>query len=113
MAPLKRTENDLIQQAAEILLHNLKRGLTIAQLSGKVLLSEKKLKAGFKNVFNMGVYAFLRKKRLEHASTLLLDGASVKEAGSQVGYRNKSAFTKAFKQEYGEAPAEWYKKQTA
>jgi AraC family transcriptional activator of pyochelin receptor len=104
---LRLREINLIHQAATLLCENLKHTTTIAQLARKVELSEKKLKAGFKAEYNLGVYGYLRNERISKAKELLKSGSSVKQAGMEVGYRNESAFVKAFRVTVGKTPAVW------
>lgn len=50
--------------------------------------------------------AYLQRRRLETARELLIAGrSSVKQIAGQVGYRNASAFTRAYCRHYGHAPS--------
>ena len=49
---------------------------------------------------------YFRKRRLEVARSLLAAGGiSVKQVAERVGYRNASAFTRAYRLSYGHAPS--------
>jgi AraC-like DNA-binding protein len=103
---------NLIHEAAALLVLHLKPGLTIAQLAKKVELTEKKLKAGFKAEYNVGVYGYLRNARIEKAKQILETGSSVKLTAREVGYKSESSFVKAFRECVGKTPAVWMRQST-
>ncbi|WP_207650779.1 helix-turn-helix transcriptional regulator [Sporobacter termitidis] len=81
------------------------RGL--ARLSG---LNEYKLKAGFRELFGLPVYAYIINKRMESARLLMGErGMSVAEAALSVGYSSTNHFTEKFKAKYGVKPSEYRK----
>lgn len=104
---LRKTDIEQIHVAAKLLSGNLRYRTTIPVLASKLMIPEKKLKAGFMKEYKMGVYAYLKKMRIERARDLLIEGRSVKEVSWEVGYRNESAFIKAFKSIEGDSPAAW------
>ena len=108
---LRLREISLIHQAAQLLCENIQQTTTIAQLARKIELSEKKLKAGFKAEYNLGVYGYLRQERIARSKALLKGGSSVKQAGIEVGYRNESAFVKAFRVTVGKTPGVWLRQE--
>lgn len=92
--------------ARDLLLADLDHGWTIRELSLKVGLNEKKLKAGFRDQFGSPIYAFLQRARLDRARTLIeTENVSVTEAALQVGYSNPSHFARLFRREFGIAPS--------
>jgi transcriptional regulator GlxA family with amidase domain len=104
---LRKTDIEQIHVAAKLLSDNLRYRTTIPMLATKLMMPEKKLKAGFRKEYKMGVYAYLKKMRMEKAKDLLLSGRSVKEVSWEVGYKEESAFIKAFKSIEGDSPAAW------
>jgi AraC-like DNA-binding protein len=92
--------------ARDLLLAKLDHAWSIRELSLKVGLNEKKLKAGFREQFGSPIYAFLQRARLDRARTLIEGGSlSVTEAAFQVGYSNPSHFARLFRREFGIAPS--------
>ena len=47
---------------------------------------------------------YLTKVRVEHAKTLLLEGASIEYTAEKVGFKDSSYFTKIFKKHVGVTP---------
>ena len=64
-----------------------------------------KLKKGFRDLFGITIFSYIRAQRMESALRLIQEGdCTVCEAASRVGYRSTSAFTRAFEAEYGIPP---------
>ncbi|WP_315815637.1 helix-turn-helix domain-containing protein [Paraflavitalea speifideaquila] len=57
----------------------------------------------------MGVYSYLRLKRMEKAKELMKTGMPTRLIVEQIGYCYDSNFTKAFRKVYNETPAGWKK----
>lgn len=92
--------------ARDLLLANLPHAWSIRELSLKVGLNEKKLKAGFRDQFGSPIYAFLQRARLDRARALIeRENISVTQAALQVGYSNPSHFARLFRREFGIAPS--------
>ncbi|SEG36169.1 helix-turn-helix transcriptional regulator [Bosea lathyri] len=92
--------------ARDLLLADLDHAWTIRELSLKVGLNEKKLKAGFRDQFGSPIYAFLQRARLDCARALIESrNVSVTEAALQVGYTNPSHFARLFRREFGIVPS--------
>ena len=106
---LRKQDIEKIKVARNILMENLDQLPTIEELSRKAGLNQQKLKTGFKMVYNKTINNYTRDKRLEIAATKLLNGASVKEAASDVGYINQSHFASRFKDKYGVLPKDYLK----
>lgn len=83
----------------------------ISQLAAMVNLPEKKLKAVFKFVYGMGLYAYLRQVRMDRAREMLLEGKPIKVIIHVIGYENESNFCKAFRKVHQESPNKWRKRQ--
>jgi AraC-like DNA-binding protein len=81
----------------------------ISQMAQKVKLPEKRLKAVFKQLYGMGLYAYLRQQRMEKAKELLMEGKSIKVIIYAIGYENESNFCKAFRKVHHESPLQWRK----
>ena len=76
----------------------------IARYTGRSLAT---FKRDFKKISNLSPQKWLIKRRLEAARLLLQEpGKKVQEVYLEVGFRNPSHFSKAFKALYGIAPTE-------
>ncbi|WP_239551532.1 helix-turn-helix transcriptional regulator [Paenibacillus elgii] len=92
----------------DILLQTLAQPPSLLALSRKISLNDYKLKIGFKEVFEMTVFEFVRRQRLEKAWVLLENGSlNVSQAASLVGYNNFSHFAALFKKTYGVNPSNY------
>jgi AraC family transcriptional regulator len=91
--------------ARDLLLDNLSRSPTIAQLAHATGLNQLKIKRGFKALFGISVYALFQRERMEHARRLLARH-NVTETALLLGYSNISHFSDAFRKQFGVLPGE-------
>ncbi len=78
---------------------------TISQLSRKAGINELKLKKGFKEIFEIGVYGYRKRERLRIAKIELEQTRkSIKQVAKNAGYRNANNFSAAFKKVFGVSP---------
>lgn len=107
---LKKDDIDRIYLARDILLKMLGQPPSLLALSRLIHLNDYKLKIGFKEVFGMTVFEFVRQQRMEKARILLENNSiSVSQASSLVGYHNFSHFASLFRKTYGVNPSEYGK----
>jgi AraC-like DNA-binding protein len=109
MKKIALTPQDLerIVAAAKILSENLDKRITIPQLARMVKLSEKKLKAGFKQQYKAGVFGFHYACRMEMAKRLLVKNEPIKSIAANTGYCDEQAFITAFHACFEITPAQW------
>jgi AraC-like DNA-binding protein len=108
---LSEHEIEQVHVAATILEKDLKIKITIPELSKEVRLDEKKLKAGFKEIFGKGVKTYQRHLRMERAKELLKEERPLKFISRVTGYKDDTSFIKAFKKYIGITPLAWRKQQ--
>jgi AraC-like DNA-binding protein len=73
-----------------------------------------KLKKGFKILYNTTINQYLRNERLNRAKILLAEeNLSIKEISEEVGYSNKSIFSKRFKEKFGVLPSTFLRRYKA
>ena len=85
-----------LERARQILTEHLGEPPTVADLARRVGLGEKRLKAGFKDLFGSPVMTFHRRLKLERARELLVTRAhNVTEVAALIGYANPSKFAAA------------------
>ncbi|AHF67327.1 MULTISPECIES: helix-turn-helix transcriptional regulator [Pseudomonas] len=93
-----------VERARKLLEAHPEQDWTIESLAQCVELNTKKLKQGFRDVYDSGVYGYLQKVRIERAAQLLKQRGSVSEVAAAVGYSNASHFAKVFRRYYGINP---------
>jgi AraC-like DNA-binding protein len=113
-SPLKPDVVDRIYYARDILRQNLDNPPSLSQLARKVGLNECTLKRGFRTCFNTTVFGYLHSYRLEQAWQMLQAGNwKVGEVARIVGYRDFTAFGRAFYKKFGMRPRDCLKKYSA
>ncbi|TVQ12823.1 MAG: AraC family transcriptional regulator [Leptolyngbya sp. DLM2.Bin27] len=103
-APLSRDDRDRIHHARQIILDSLQTPPSLIDLARQVGLNDRKLKAGFRQVFNTTVFGYLTQQRLEQASHLLAQQYSIAAVAAAVGYASPTAFSGAFRRRFGVTP---------
>jgi AraC-like DNA-binding protein len=102
---LRRTDRCKIEEAAEIMCDRMQDPPTLHELSVLVGLNVNKLKYGFRWLYGTTVFRFLHGVRMREAYRLLEETElSVGEISEYIGYSRQSAFSVAFKREYGFSP---------
>ena len=97
-----------LEQAREILLHDLKDPPTIKELSKKVGMNQQKLKQGFKLLFDQTIYQCLLEHRMKTAKVMMWKHKHpVCEIAATVGYANASHFARRFKERFGALPSKY------
>ncbi len=96
-----------VLEAKERLLADLRYPPSLQMLAHAVGTNEKKLTAGFKALFGMPVFAWLREQRLQQAMQLLQEQQlSIKSIAHYCGYKHQSDFSNAFKARFKVSPSQ-------
>lgn len=99
---LKPDVVDRVHHARDILLQRLENPPSLVELARQVGVNECTLKRGFRQIFDTTVFGYLFDHRMEQARKLLETQIyTVEDVARMVGYRNLSAFSKAFLRRYG------------
>ena len=99
------TDKKKLFEAKEILNIRMENPPTISELSKLINLNEYKLKKGFKELFDITIFGYIHKSRMNFAKRLLLGSdISAKEIAYKTGYSSPQHFSKAFKTEFGSSP---------
>ena len=85
---------------------NLGQDLSLDTIASQFFISKSYLMHRFKELAGCSVHKYIRQKRLLLAAELIRSGMPVVEAGQQCGFRDYSAFLRAFKQMFGATPSE-------
>lgn len=97
-----------IHQAKEFIDMHLPVHFSIGDIAHKVGINEQKLKHGFKEIYGMGLYKYLREQILEIARIQLEEtDKPIKEISFDAGYKSQGNFSTAFKKSYGFSPNDW------
>ncbi|QOL25214.1 helix-turn-helix transcriptional regulator [Thalassotalea sp. LPB0316] len=95
----------LVEKTCDYLNDKLcdKHGLD--QLAYNVGSNRSQLASSFKRILGLGVFEWLRAKRMEKAKHLLIHSDfTIQEIGFEVGYENSANFSSAFKKHFGISP---------
>ena len=104
------TEYDIecIQQAKDFISVDLAKHYTIPEISLQVGISRTKLKAGFKEVFGMGIYEYQHEQKLLKAKYLIENtNKTLKEISHSTEYKYVNNFGVAFKKRFGKTASKW------
>ncbi|GAA6615164.1 helix-turn-helix transcriptional regulator [Scytonema sp. NUACC26] len=102
---LKPSEVDRIYHARETLLKHIHNPPSLIELARQVGLNERKLKQGFRKVFDTTVFGYLHDYRMEVAYNLLIERQmNVTEVARKVGYASTTSFSNAFRKKFGVSP---------
>ena len=94
---ITRRDVEKIHHAVDILLQQMQRPPSLAQLARSVGTNEFTLKKGFREVYNRSAYQYLLQRRMEKGmEELMKTNTPIAEIGWELGYEDPSAFTRAF-----------------
>ncbi|MEM9265622.1 MAG: AraC family transcriptional regulator [Cyanobacteria bacterium P01_F01_bin.13] len=101
---------DRVYQARDILIQNMASPPSLPELAKQAQLNERKLKQGFRQVFDNTVFGYLHDHRMEQARQLLQAGQlNIQETARWVGYASRSSFVVAFKKKFQVPPSRYLK----
>jgi AraC family transcriptional regulator, transcriptional activator of the genes for pyochelin and ferripyochelin receptors len=104
-------EREAVETASQLLLQDIRKDISITHLVEKVGIAQSKLKATFKELYGMSIYAFITYHRVEKAKDLLINtNLTVEQISRTVGYKRIDSFSRRFKQVTKNSP-DHYRKQ--
>ena len=110
--PIKEEDVERIHQAKDILITHYDNPPSLMELARQVGINDHKLKKGFRQVFGTTVFGYLLQYRLEQARQLLQIGEmNVAEVAHQIGFADRSYFSKAFRKQFGLTPGTYRRSQ--
>lgn len=81
---------------------------SIELIAEKIGIGKTKLKIGFKEYFKMGLFTYLREKRMLKAAELLINSnKTIKEISKATGFKYYSNFLSAFTAYHGLPPSKY------
>ncbi|WP_238531052.1 helix-turn-helix domain-containing protein [Imtechella halotolerans] len=105
---LQYPDVDIIRAVGEHIRNNLKQELpSLVEIAHRFGTNEFKLKQGFKELYGLTVFQFLKEERLKEAFILVAHmDFPLKEIAEKVGFKNATHFSREFKRRYGFRPKE-------
>jgi len=102
---VSKDELELASKAKAILLQDFISPPTIKEIAHLCATNESKLKKVFKKVYQITLYGYVQKLRLEEANLLLKEKhLTIGEIAIKVGYKHQGHFSKLFFTTYGVYP---------
>ncbi|UPA31780.1 AraC family transcriptional regulator [Terrisporobacter glycolicus] len=99
------------KEIKEFIISDITKHYKIDELAKLFDLSQTTIKNWFKEVYGIGIYAYLKKYRLQESIRYLKErDYSILKISNIIGYSNPAKFSSAFKQEYGYSPKEFKKR---
>lgn len=95
-----------VQQILSYINGHLQETLTVEQLARQFYISPSHLMHTFRQHAGCSVHQYIRQKRLAYAVLRIREGERVLQAAADAGFRDYSAFLKAFRSRYGFSPRE-------
>ena len=102
---LRSDEVERLHHAREILIQQSAEPPSLKELARQVGLNDRKLKQGFRHLFNTTVFGYLQNYRMQQAKQLLnQSNLTIAAVAARVGYRNPEAFSTAFRRKFSISP---------
>lgn len=107
---MRADDIERVHYARDILIGNLENPPRLFDLARAAGTSHTQLNRGFKKMYGVSVFGYLRKLRIEEARQLLEKGSmNVTEVALAVGYNSLSSFCRAFSAHFGATPLSFLK----
>lgn len=101
----------VLYKVRQFLKNNLDKNYSINQLSREFGLNENLLKTKFKKLFDSTIHQFYLEAKMKKAKELLkITQLPIYEIAEEVGYKNATHFSAAFKRSYKESPKDFRNK---
>jgi AraC family transcriptional regulator len=97
----------------EFIVAHIDRNLTVAEMASVACMSHAHFARSFKATTGQAPHEFVGKMRLERAKRMLADGVlPITEIALSAGFSSPSNFTRAFRNETGETPGDYRRRET-
>ncbi len=104
-------EIECIEKAKKIIDSDISRHFSIFAIAASVSMGATKLKSGFKQMYGVAPFTYLREQRMQRATTLLTGtNKTIKEISKITGFKYRSNFITSFSSFYGMPPGRYRKK---
>lgn len=86
--------------------------IRVAELSALLKRTEAHFSRVFKQTFGVSPHAYVLRRRIEHASRLMIESTTpLSEIALKCGFNDQAHFSKRFRQQTGATPAAWRRQQ--
>src|SRR5258705_7786174 len=93
---------ECLEQARNLINDNNRLHHPIGEIAHAVGMGATRLKAGFKQYYGLGLYAYLREQRMQLALKLLQNpDKTIKSIARETGFIHVTNFSSAFKKRFG------------
>lgn len=104
---LSSDDKELLRRIPAVLSDDIANPPSIPQLARQLTINEYKLKAGFKQLYGVTIFEYLRKLRMEKALVLLAGDLPLLEVADTLGYKSLRGFNESFTKYSGITPKGW------
>lgn len=105
---LSKKQVEIVKNIKKEIVKNISAPITLKELSKKYKISVSSLKSSFKIVYGKPLFTWRKEYRLQQAKKLLKESdKNISSISHQVGYKNSSKFSAAFKSYYNITPSEY------
>ncbi len=102
-------ENDIyvvISEIKDFIENHYFEDIKVSTFASKYFFTKEYISKTYRKIYNIGIYEYVLKLRMERALTLLQENElKISDISTRLGYSNNNYFSKAFKTYYGVAPS--------
>ena len=98
---------ELLFRVMDYMEEHLGEKLTLENVAARFDVSKSTISQIFRRKLDVSFYAYLTRRRLLLSKVLINRGMPLEQVGKQVGFKEHSAFYRAFRQEFGISPREY------
>lgn len=102
-------KRELLGSILSYVENNLGEKITLEDVANRFFVSASTVTHMFSKKMNISFYKYVTQRRLWQAKNLIKEGLPMEKIAVRVGFNDYSAFYRAFKQEFGISPRQYYK----
>lgn len=106
---VKTEKQELLTAIISYVENNLSEKITLEDVANRFFVSSSTVTHLFTKKINISFYKYVMQRRLWKAQNLIREGMAMEKIAANVGFGDYSAFYRAFRQEFGMSPRQYYK----